>query len=83
MYHTRFIACSYSQVLCVNFSENYLPVMNDITFCILLKMVIHFRFSGNIVKVKIAFLYGYLEEEFYMEFPPGMKELFWISASIA
>ena len=36
------LACGYNQVLDYNFFENYLPVVNGITFCILLLMVIHF-----------------------------------------
>ena len=63
------VACRYSQVLGVNFLENYLLVVNDITFHILIIRVIHFRFFAKIVNVETAFLYRELEEEIYMECP--------------
>ena len=72
MYQVHIIACEYSQVLGVNFSENYSPIVNNVTFCILLLMVLHFGYLAKIVDVKTAFLYGDLEEEIYMECPQGM-----------
>ena len=72
MYQARLIACGYSQVPGVDFSENYSPVVNDITFRILLLIVVHFGYSARIVNIKTAFLYGDLKEEIYMECPQGM-----------
>ena len=73
MYQACLVACGYSQVPGVVFSENYSPVINDITFHILLLIVLHFGYLAKIVDVKTAFLYGDLEEEIYMECPQGMK----------
>ena len=61
MYQARLVACGYSQVLGIDFSENYSPVVNDVTFCIMLLMVLHFGYLAKIVDVKTAFLYGDLE----------------------
>ena len=69
------VACGYRQVLGVNFSENYSPVVNDVTFHILLLVVLHFGYLAKIVDVKIAFFYGDLEEEIYMECPQGMSNV--------
>ena len=55
-----------SQVLGIDFSENYLLVVINITIHILLLMVIHFGFLAKIGNVKTALLYGDLEEEIYM-----------------
>ena len=53
----------------------FLPVVNNVTFQIMLLLVLHFGYSANIVNVKTAFLYGDLEEEIYMECPQGMKDV--------
>ena len=56
-------------------------------FHILLLMVIHFRFLAKIVNVKVAILYGDLEEEICKECPHDMTNVsaasFWISISTA
>ena len=75
MYWTCLVACGYSQVPGINFSKNYSPVVNDVTFRIMLVMVLHFGYSAKIVNVETAFLYGNLEEEIYMECPQGMKDV--------
>ena len=66
VYQTCLVAYGYSQVPGIDSSENYSPVVNNITCCILLLMVIHFGFSAKIVNVETAFLYQDLEEEIYM-----------------
>ena len=59
----------------VNFSKNYSPVVNDISFRILLLMFLHFGYTAKIVNDEMAFLYGDLEEEIYMECPRGMADV--------
>ena len=75
VYQACLVACRYSQVPGINFSENYSPVVNDITFRILLLMVLQFGYSAKIVDVETAFLYGDLEEEIYRECPQGMANI--------
>ena len=75
MYRLRLVACGYSQVPGIDFSENYSPVVNDVTLHILLLMVLHFRYLSKIVDINTAFLYGDLEEEIYMECPQGMADV--------
>ena len=62
-YHTRKVVCRYSQVPGVDFSQNYLPVRNDIKLRVLQLVAIHFNFSADIVDIEAAFLYRELEEE--------------------
>ena len=64
-----------SQLPGVDFSENYSPVVNDVTCCILLLMILHFGYSAKIVDIEMAFLYGDLKEEIYMECPQGMAHI--------
>ena len=61
------MACSYSHY----FSENYSPVIQNITYCILILLVLIYGHDMKTVDVETAFLYGDLEEEIYMECPPG------------
>ena len=62
VYQACLVACGYSQVPGVDFLENYSPVVNDVTFCILLLMVLHFGYSAEIVDIKTALLYGDQDE---------------------
>ena len=50
-----------------NLSENYSPVVDNVTFCILLLMILHFGYS--------TFLYGDLKEEINMKCPQGISHV--------
>ena len=67
VYHECLKAYRYSQVSGVDFSKNYSPVVNDVTFCVLLLMALLFSYLAKIVNVENTFLYGDLEEKNYME----------------
>ncbi len=73
VFRSRLVACGYSQIPGVDFTENYSPVVHDITFQILILAMMLFGLSAKIVDVETAFLYGKLDEEIYMECTPGMK----------
>ena len=60
--------------------ENYSSVMNDVTVMWLLLIMIKFGLFAKIVDIEIAFLYRKLEEETYMEWPHGMKNIVNITA---
>ena len=51
VYHAYIVACGYSQVIGVDFSKNYPLVVNNITFCILLLIVLYFGYSAKIVNI--------------------------------
>ena len=67
------MACGYSQIPGVDFTKNYSPVVNDITFRFLSIAQTVFGLKTKIVDVETAFLYGNLEEEIFMECPPGLE----------
>ena len=75
VYQLWLVACGYSQVLGVNSSESCSPVGNNIKFCILLLMVIHFGFSVKIVNVVIAFFYRDMEVEINVDCPQEMSDI--------
>ena len=73
IFRSRLVACGYSQVPGVDFTESYAPVINDITWRILIIIKMIFGYSAKIVDVETAFLYGDLDEEIFMDCPPGME----------
>ena len=73
IFRARLVACGYSQVPGVDFSQVFSPVCNDITFRIVLICMILWKLEGLIFDVTTAFLTGELEEEIYMECPEGME----------
>ena len=74
MCQAQLTAWGYNQVPGVHFSENYSPILNDITFCILLLMVIHFRFLAKIVDVKTTSYMGTLKK-ISMECSQGISDV--------
>ena len=72
VFRARLVACGYSQIPGVDFTESYAPVINDVTWRILLAIMILQKLKGKIIDVETAFLYGELEEEIYMESPEGL-----------
>jgi len=73
MFCAKFVACGYSPIPRVNFTKNYVLVMNDVIWCILLVAMIVWGLDTIIVDVETAFLHGDLEEEIYMNLPYGME----------
>jgi Reverse transcriptase (RNA-dependent DNA polymerase) len=67
------IVCGYSQVPGVDFRESFAPVINDVTFQILLVMMLTWNFKAKVVDIETAFLHGDLKETIYMEIPNGME----------
>ena len=55
----------YSQIPGVDFSNNYAPVGNDMTFQVVMVLQLMFGFHAVLLDVETAFLYGKLEEEIY------------------
>ena len=60
----------------MDFTDNFAPVVNDVTFRIALARMMMEDLKCMLMDVETAFLYGEIEEEMYMEVPVGMKEVF-------
>jgi hypothetical protein len=52
------VACGYSQIAGIDYDENFPPVINDVTYRILLIVKILWKLKGLIVDVEAAFLHG-------------------------
>jgi hypothetical protein len=74
VYRARLVALGYSQVPGVDYTENYAPVINDVTLRTLLILMKQENYSTRVIDVETAFLYGNLEEEIYMKIPDGLQE---------
>lgn len=75
VHRARLVALGYSQIPGVDYTENFAPVINDVTFRIILLLMLIKRFDAEIIDVETAFLYGTLEEEIYMKVPEGLSEI--------
>ena len=70
------VALGCSQVPGVDFTDNFTPVVNDVTIRVALTRMMMEELEGMLMDVETAFFYGVIEEEIYMEVRVGMKEVF-------
>ena len=75
MYRARLVAKGFSQIPGVNFTDNYSPVVNDVTFRVVVARMIIENLKGKVVDIDNAFLNGDLEHEIYMKIPEGCDEV--------
>jgi Reverse transcriptase (RNA-dependent DNA polymerase) len=73
IFRARLVACGYSQVAGVDFTQVFSPVCNDVTFRVVLVCMIVWGLDALIFDVVTTFLTGNLEEEIYMECPEGLE----------
>jgi Reverse transcriptase (RNA-dependent DNA polymerase) len=66
------VACGYSQVPGVDFNESFAPVINDVSFCVILIITLTRGLQATIIDVETSFLHGNLQEEIYMNNPDGL-----------
>jgi hypothetical protein len=74
IYRARLVALGYSQVAGIDFTDNFAPVIDEITFRILLILKLRKQWYGEIIDVESAFLYGKLQEEIYLRIPQGLNQ---------
>ena len=72
-YRARLVALGYSQVPGEDYTDTHSPVVNDITFRIILVLMLIFGWETDVVDVTTAFLLGKMEEEVYMTVPEGLE----------
>jgi hypothetical protein len=73
IFRARLVACGYSQIPGIDFNECIAPVINDITFQIMLILMVIWILEASIVYVKTAFLQNEVQEEVCMNVPEGMS----------
>jgi Reverse transcriptase (RNA-dependent DNA polymerase) len=69
VFRARLVACAYSQVPGVDFNESFAPVINDVSFRVMLITKLIWGLQTTIIDVETAFLHGNQQEEIYMNIP--------------
>ena len=75
VYCARLVAKGFSQIPGVDFTDNYSPMVNDVTFGVVVARFIIQNMKGKVVYIDSAFLNGDLEHEIYMKIPEGYDEV--------
>ena len=76
VYRACLVAKGLSLITGVDFTENFSPVVNDITFHVVLAQMLIENLDAVVIDVETVLLYGKLEEEIFMEISQGYKEVF-------
>ncbi|KAM2052997.1 hypothetical protein ACFX1T_002692 [Malus domestica] len=72
-YKARLVAQGFSQKPGIDYEETYSPVMDAITFCYLISLVVSEKLDMRLMDVITAYLYGELDTDIYMKVPEGLK----------
>ena len=75
VYHARLVAKGFSQIPGVDFTDNYSPVVNDVTVRVVVARMLIEDLKGKVVDIDNAFLNGDLEHEIYVKISEGYDEV--------
>ena len=72
IFRARLVACGYSQIPGVDYTQVFAAVAHDVSFRLLIIAMIVYGYDAMIFDVETAFLMGDLDELIYMDCPKGM-----------
>ena len=73
LFRARLVALGYNQIPGVDFSDNFAPVINDVSLRLMILLWLQNDWHAEIEDIETAFLYGDLDEEVYMKIPSGYQ----------
>jgi hypothetical protein len=69
----RLVACGFSQVPGVDFTESFAPVLNDVSFRLMLISKLVWDTTSTVVDIETAFLHANSDKEIYMDVPMDLS----------
>ena len=72
-YRARLCGLGYTQIAGIDFTANFAPVVNDVTFRILLVCKMMMKWEAEVIDIETAFLHGDMEELIFMDLPEGLN----------
>ena len=75
IYRARNVACGYSQIPNIDFTDSFSPVINDMSWKILIIICIIYELDIRLLDVETAFQHGELDVEIFMEPPEGIEDV--------
>lgn len=73
-YKARLVAKEFKQRYSIDYEDTFSPVAKAATIRVILSIVVSRGWSLRQLDVHNAFLHGFLEEEVYMQQPPGFED---------
>jgi hypothetical protein len=73
IFQARLVACVYSQVPEIDFSESFALVLNDVSFRIMLIAKLVWDMTCTVVDIESPFMHGDLDKEIHIEVPKGLE----------
>ena len=74
-YRARLVVFGYSQIPGVDCTDNFAPVVHDVSFRIALARMMVDKLDSLVMDVETAFWYGEIDEEIFMKSPVGIEEI--------